>query len=177
MKFVLTLACAAALSCGVQAQISGSINRGAPKVSNTIEMGGNKLMVEYTSIRFGNGDWQKIKDNTAGHEQFNKFAEGKPIGKVSTSCALQAAGKKVPAGDYTMFFTVQEQAGWLLNLKPKEGDPIRWRMVLSEADDKSGCLKMSLEPSAKNGMCSLEIVFGDMAVTVPVTTVDEDGDK
>ncbi len=42
-------------------------------------------------------------------------------------------------------------------------------MVLSEAKTKSGCLKMSLEPSTKNDACSLAIVFGDMQVTVPVT--------
>ncbi|HEX5054446.1 MAG TPA: hypothetical protein VFZ65_21890 [Planctomycetota bacterium] len=171
MKFLTALTCASLLTCGLTAQISGSINKSAPKVTNAIEMGSNKLQVDYTSIRFGDGAWQKIKDDASGHEQFNKFAEGKPIGRVKTTCDIQAAGKKVPAGDYAMFFTVHEQAGWILNLKPAEGEAIRWRLVLSQADDKSGCLKISLEPAAKNDTCSLSIVFGDMQVTVPVTVV------
>ena len=177
MKFVLALACGAVLTAGLQAQISGSINRGAPKVTNSIEMGGNKLQVSYTSIRFGDGAWQKIKDDKESHERFNKFAEGKPIGHVKTTCDLQAAGRTVPAGEYSMYFTVSERAGWLLNLKPEEGDTIRWRMVLSQATTKSGCLKMNLEPSAKDGACSLAIVFGDMQVVVPVTVAPEKEDK
>ncbi len=178
MKFILALACASVLAGGLQAQISGSLNRGAPKVSNTIEMGGNKLHISYTSIRFGDGAWQGIKDNVDRHERFNKFAEGKPIGSVKTSCDLQAAGRTVPAGDYSMYFTVSERAGWILNLKPKEGDAIRWRLALTEAKTKSGCLKMNLEPSAKADTCSVAIVFGDMQVTVPVTVAAEkDSDK
>jgi hypothetical protein len=169
MKSVIALTCAALMTCGLQAQISGSINRGAPKVSNAIEMGGNKLEVSYTAIRFGDGAWQKIKDSTDRHEGFNEFAAKRPIGNVKTSCDLQAAGRDVPAGDYSMFFTVSERAGWILNLKPAKGDAIRWRMALTETKSKSQCLKVSLEPSGKNGMCSLAITFGDKAVTVPVS--------
>ena len=55
MKSFLAIACAALMTCGLQAQISGSINRGAAKVSNSIEMGGNKLSVNYTALRFGDG--------------------------------------------------------------------------------------------------------------------------
>ena len=50
MKSVLAFACAALLSCGLQAQVMGSINRGAAKVTNTLEMGGNKLSVNYTAL-------------------------------------------------------------------------------------------------------------------------------
>ena len=42
-------------------------------------------------------------------------------------------------------------------------------MALTETKSKSQCLKVSLEPSGKNGMCSLAITFGDKAVTVPVS--------
>lgn len=174
MKFVLSLACAATLSVGLQAQISGSINRGAPKITNAIEMGDNKLKLQYTSIRFGDGAWQGIKDNADRHERFNEFAAKRPIGMVETSCDLETAGKTVPAGKYKMYFTVHEQAGWILNLKPEEGEPVRWRMVMTDAPKKSKCLKMSLEPSAKDDACSLAIVFGDKQVVVPVTAKKAD---
>jgi hypothetical protein len=169
MKSVIALTCAALMTCGLQAQIGGSINRGAPKVSNTIEMGKDKLEVSYTAIRFGEGAWQKIKDNADRHERFNKFAASTPIGSVKTSCDLTAAGRKIPAGEYSMYFTVHKDAGWLLNLKPADGEPIRWRMALTDTKTKSACLKVSLEPSAKKGTCSIAITFGDKAVTVPVT--------
>lgn len=169
MKSVIAITCAALMTCGLQAQISGSINRGAPKVSNTIEMGKNKLEVSYTAIRFGDGNWQKLKDNKDRHEGFNKFAPKKPVGSVKTTCDLTAAGRTVPAGEYSMYFTLHERGLWLLNLKPDEGDAIVWGMQLKETAAKSECLKISLEPSAKNGTCSIAITFGDKAVTVPVT--------
>ena len=87
MKSFLAIACAALMTCGLQAQISGSINRGAAKVSNSIEMGGNKLSVNYTALRFGDGMWQKIKDAADRHEGFNAFAEKRPVGSVETSVA------------------------------------------------------------------------------------------
>lgn len=167
-KFALAIACLATLGTGLSAQIGGSINRNAPKVSSTIEMGDQKVHIQYTSIRFGQGAWKEYKDNVDMHERFNSFAEKKPIGMVKTSCDLKAAGKTVPAGEYKMFFTLHEKAGWILNLKPAKGDSVRWRMVLTDAGKKTGCLKMNLEPSAKDNACSLAIVFGDMQVTVPV---------
>ena len=168
MKSLLALTCGALLTCGLQAQVSGSINRNAPKVSNTIEMGGNKLHMQYTALRYGKGDWQKIRDNADRHERFNEFAAQSPLGRVETTCDLQVAGKEIPHGSYSMYFTVHEKAGWILNLAPKEGDPIRWRMVLSETKKKTDCLKMSLEPSGEDNSCSLSITFGAMHITVPV---------
>ena len=144
----------------------GSINRGAAKVT-TPEMGGNKLSVNYTALRFGKG-WQGFKDNVDMHERFNGFAAKNPIGSVETSVDLMTAGKKVPAGKYSMFFTLSERGGWVLNLKPKEGDTVKWRMVLTDAPSESKCLKVSLNPSAEDGMCSLHIAFGKQHVMVPV---------
>lgn len=169
MKSFLAIACAALMTCGLQAQISGSINRGAAKVTNMITMGGNKLTVNYTALRFGQGQWQKIKDASDRHEGFNKFAARSPVGNVETSVDLTAAGRMVPAGKYSMYFTVSERAGWMLNLQPKEGDAIRWRMVLSDAPSEAKCLKIGLDPSDKDGMCSLHIAFGKQHVMVPVS--------
>ncbi len=169
MKSVLAFACAALMTCSLQAQVSGSINRGAAKVTNMITMGGNKLTVNYTALRFGQGQWQKIKENTERHEGFNKFAASSPVGSVETSVDLTAAGRMVPAGKYSMYFTVSERAGWMRNLQPQDGDAIRWRMVLSDAQAEAKCLKIGLDPSDKDGMCTLHIAFGKQHVMVPVS--------
>lgn len=169
MKTLLITAVAALLACAAPAQISGSINRNAPVVAQSISMGENKLEVSYTSIRFGEGSWQKIVENTSMHEKFNASAEKKPIGSVKTSVAVMAAGKEIPAGEYAMYFTVHEKAGWILNLKPANGEAIMWRMALKPSTDKSECLSISLEPSAKDNACALTICFGESHVKVPVT--------
>ena len=166
------LACAALLACTAPAQISGMLNRGAPVVSNAITMGTNKLELSYTSIRFGQGQWQQILENVDGHEGFNKGAEKKPIGMVKTSVALMAAGKQIPAGEYAMFFTVHAQAGWVLNLKPATGDPIRWRLMLKPSAEKHDCMCINLAPTAQNDACQLTIAFGEQSVAVPVKIAD-----
>jgi len=176
MKPLPIAVCAALLAVAVPAQISGSINSNAPVVTHSISMGPSKLELSYTAIRFGAGGWQKILDNTAEHDKFNAFAEQKPIGSVKTSVPLQAAGKDVPAGEYSLFFTVHEQAGWILNLKPKQGEPIRWRLVLTPSAVKNECLKISLDPSAQNGTCLLTIAFGTEGLTVPVAVKQDKAD-
>tara|TARA_R110002072_G_scaffold302737_3_gene488256 strand:- start:10000 stop:10536 length:537 start_codon:yes stop_codon:yes gene_type:complete len=176
MKSVIALTCAALMTCGLQAQVGGSLNRNAAKVSTSITMGKNKLAVSYTAIRFGKGDWQKAKDNKDGYERFNARAAKSPVGSVTTSCDLMAAGRTIPAGTYSMFFTLHERAGWLLNLKPAEGEGIMWGMKLTDSD-KSDCMKINLEPSAKDNTCAITIMFGDKSVSVPVTvkaTEDKD---
>lgn len=170
MKTLLITATLALLCAAAPAQISGSINRNAPTVAQSISMGDNKLEVSYTAIRFGEGSWQKILENTQMHERFNAAAEKRPVGTVTTSVAVMAAGKEIPAGNYAMFFTANERAGWILNLKPKDGgDTIMWRMVLQPSEGKSECMSIALEPSAQDGKCSLTIRFGEQHVTVPVT--------
>ncbi|MFM1870901.1 MAG: hypothetical protein RL398_323 [Planctomycetota bacterium] len=175
MKILIASAVAALLAVAAPAQISGSINRTAPTVSQSIAMGEQKVELSYTAIRFGQGAWQKVRENTAAHERFNANAEKKPIGSVKTSVAVNAAGKEVPAGEYAMFFTVNERAGWILNLKPKAGgDAIMWRMHLQNTEHKSDCMSITLAPSAEDGKCSITVSFGDQYVTVPVTVGGSD---
>ena len=178
MKPFLTFVCLSFFLCtGLQAQISGSINRGAPTVANVISMGDHKMELSYTAIRFGEGQWQQILENEGMHERFNQLAERRPIGSVKTTCNVVTAGKAVPAGSYKMFFTVHPQAGWILNLKPEDGDAIRWRLALTETDKMCDCMNIRLEPAAEAGTCSLTVAFGNKAVTVPVQVAEnEDND-
>ncbi len=170
MKSILISAVAAILACAAPAQISGSLNRNAPAVAQSITMGENKLEVNYTAIRFGQGSWQKILENASMHERFNTNAEKKPVGTIKTTVAVMAAGKEIPAGEYALFFTAHEKAGWLLNLKPKAGgETIMWRMVLQPSQTKSECMGITLEPTAQDNACSLTIRFGEQHLTVPVT--------
>lgn len=177
MKPLFVACFAALLAAAVPAQISGSINRNAPVVAHSITMGQNKVEMSYTAIRFGQGQWQKILENTEAHAGFNEMAEKKPIGTVKTTCALMAAGKEVPAGEYTMFFSVHEQAGWILNLKPANGEAIRWRLVLTPGGANNDCLKISLDPTGTAGACSLTVAFGSEAVTVPVKVAEKKAEK
>ena len=93
--------------------------------------------------------------------------------------ALTAAGRTVPAGNYTMFFTLHESGTWVLNLKDKakeDAAPIRWGLRLAETQGKHTRMHLALAPAAKAGECTLTIAFGSMSVTVPVTPAKADGE-
>ena len=160
------------LAVPAQAQISGSINRDAPTVSRSIQFKDlGTLTVKYTAIHFGKGAWQGILKNTGRHEGFNKRAESRPIGSIKTTVVATASGREIPAGNYDLFFTVSEQAGFILNLKNKgdsEAKPIRWRMAMTETKTKNTRFDISLNPGAKAGTCSITIAFGQKSVTVPL---------
>jgi len=173
----LILALSALLAAPAVAQVSGSINRNAPTVDHSITMNNDakdKIHVSYTAIAFGEGQWQAMKDNKDMHERFNKGAESKPIGKVSSSMPLMVAGKEVPAGDYKMFFSLHEQAGWLLNVK-NDDNHVMWRLVLSETDHNHKRMHISLTPADAADQCNLTIAFGNQMVSVPVAPAKKEG--
>ena len=165
----------------VTAQVSGSINRDAPVVTSSITFKDqSKLDVSYTAIHFGEGSWQSIVENEDRHERFNGFAARKPIGSVSTTKLVMAAGREIPAGDYDMYFTVSKRAGgFILNLKDKgsDADPIRWRMVLVDTDVDIKRMKIRLDPADAANAAQLTIAFGKKSVSVPVTEKSADADK
>jgi hypothetical protein len=162
----------AVLAVPAVAQVRGSINRDAPTVSRSVSFkNAASLSVSYTAIRFGEGAWQGILKNTKGHEGFNKFAANKPIGSIKTSVTATASGREIPAGHYDLFFTVHEQAGFILNLKNKDDEnakPIRWRMAMSDTDSKSDRFSINLEPGSKAGSCTIAFSFGKKSVSVPL---------
>ena len=172
MKTHTIVLTALSLLASASAQISGSINRDAPSVSSSISFKNNsKLSVSYTAIHFGEGQWQSILKNTRRHERFNSGAARRPLGSITTNCGVTASGKEIPAGSYSMFFTVHESAGWIMNLKNKADDAaeaIRWRMVMTETKSDNKRFKVAVSPGAETGTASITISFGKKSVSVPL---------
>lgn len=175
MKHALSITLGLALCAAPAAtQISGSINRGAPVIENSIKFANEvELEVKYTAIHFGEGKWQGMLENKDSHERFNRTAMAKPIGSVETSTTVYASGREIPEGEYDMFFSLHEKAGWLLNLK-KQGDdaaePIQWRMVLSDSEENCKRIRFNLNAGDKKDEAVLTIAFGKKKVSVPVMT-------
>lgn len=173
MKKTTTLLLSLAfLAAPVAAQHGGSINRDAPTVVSGIEFKNSaKLHVKYLAINFGEGAWQSILKRTARHEGFNAMAARKPLGQIHTNVAVTASGREIPAGKYDMFFTVHEQAGWLLNLKNKanaDAKVIRWRMAMTDLKTSSKRFKVQVQPGEETNSANITIAFGAKSVTVPL---------
>lgn len=172
----------AVLAVPAAAQVSGSINRDAPTVTNSIAFAdGSKITIDYKAIHFGQGAWLERFEAMKGDEQrlerFNKGAAAAPIGTVTTSMPCTVAGRQVPAGSFDMFFTVSARAGWVLNLKDKgnaEAPAIQWRLALKETDSQETRLKIALTAGEAANQAQVSVAFGQQAVSVPVAPTAKD---
>jgi hypothetical protein len=70
----------------------GSINQGAPTVSQTVEAGGAKIQLNYTSIAWGQGaTFNRAMDKEKGGKArtgINNQAKASPMGTFTTSVPL-----------------------------------------------------------------------------------------
>jgi len=178
MKKLIPLAIAALAALPISAQVGGSVNVGAPKVMSGIQMGDAKMSVEYTAIRFADGQWQKTKDNKARYEAFNRRAEASPMGTVKTTAPMSCSGRNIAAGEYKLFFSLHDQYGWMVNLK-NEDNAYMWRLDTKETDEKRERMHIALTPGKANDMAHFTMAFGNQTMTVNVTPAkgEEDGDK
>ncbi len=178
---ILPLATTLLLAFPLTAQVGGSINSNAPTVSQSIEFSDeSKLALSYTAIHFGEGQWMNATENEQLRERINGAAQRRPMGSVHTSIPLVAAGRKVPAGEYDMYFTLHERGAWLLNLKPKGddgGDPIVWRLALKETEHKHTRMHIALGAAAEANEALLTIAFGNMGVHVPLKPAPAEGES
>lgn len=174
MKNVVSFALGLALfAAPAAAQIQGGINRDAPVLEKSITFASKaKLELSYTAIHFGEGQWQGLLEAKDKHERFNEGAMKAPIGSVETSATVYAAGREIPAGQYSMFFSLHKDAGWLLNLKSKGDDdakPIQWRLVMSDSQEACKRMQFSLNAGDAKNQASLTIAFGKKQVKVPLS--------
>ena len=123
MKLLLTL-CAAALCAPAFAQKSGSINRNAPAITQTVTAGEAKISLNYTSIAWGQGKtFEQAMDKANGgdaRQMINTNAKKSPLAELSTTVELMCDKLRIPAGDYKVAFTINDNAEWEINFMGKE---------------------------------------------------------
>jgi hypothetical protein len=119
MHKFLVVSLAAALCAPAFAQKSGSINRNAPTISQTVAMGDAKISLNYTALAYGMGQaFEAAMDKANGaqaREGINTSAKKTPLGDFSTSIALKCGDLNIPAGDYKVSFTINDKAEWHIN--------------------------------------------------------------
>jgi hypothetical protein len=124
MKLLLTMCAAAALCTPAFAQKSGMINRNAPTISQTVTAGNAKISLNYTSLAWGQGKaFDEAMDKAGGadaRKNINDLAKKQPIGDLSTSVDLTCGDLRIPAGDYKVAFTINDNAEWQINFIGKE---------------------------------------------------------
>jgi hypothetical protein len=169
MKKLLTIVLAAALCAPAFAQKSGSLNRNAPTVKQSITAGDVKMSLDYTSLAFGEGKtFNAVMDkaNADARKMVNTNAPKSPIGKFSTSVDVKVGDAALAAGDYDVFFTVNDDAS--VNINFRMGDKVTTSklMLMPEAGHEHKMLVMSLY-AADNG-AGVYLGFGKLAGMITI---------
>jgi hypothetical protein len=124
MKHSLPLVLGLLMAVPAVAQRSGMINQNAPSVSQTVTAGDAKITLDYTSIAWGQGRiFNAAMDKSGGgkaRDSINNSAKQNPAGKFTTSVDLTCGDLKIPAGEYTFAFTINDNAEWQINFNGKE---------------------------------------------------------
>ncbi len=174
MNKLFTTVCGLALAVAATpavAQKTGSVNRNAPEVKQTIQMGDNSLTLNYTAITWAEGSTMaKAKDDEKVREYINNKAESAPLGMVKNTMAVEVAGKTIPVGSHDLFFTIHESGSWLLNLRSQadKTKKMTWRLALQSNEEMPhDRLVMSLFCSGNAG-AGIYLGFGPQMMMINV---------
>jgi hypothetical protein len=154
------------------AQKSGSSNRNAPAVSQSITLGADTVEVNYISITWAAGQWAEQLANEATRAEFrattNKNAERAPLGSLKCSSAIQLGSTKVAAGTYKLAFTLDEAFKWQITLTSEAG-AIVVPLELKQAEEESRRLVAGLRAGEKDFTAEVAIAFGKNRCVLPIT--------
>lgn len=187
MKTTLSLAVALLFATlPVQAQKMGSVNNDAPQCAASITFKDkSSIKLEYQANAWAKGKTMAaIADKEKGARtrgMINQMAEQQPLGNIDISADCTIGDKAVQAGKYDLFFTVDDNAAWSMNLKPSTGDKIVIALKLEESKHEHKRVTIELHAGEKSGTADLEIAFGNqhcsMAVAKGGAAKDASGDK
>ena len=138
MNKFLSLSLAAALCAPAFAQLQGMANNGAPTVKQTVTNGDAKFTLDYTSITWAQGQTMtRLMDKEKGvraRQQINQGAKDNPLGSFSTSVDVTIGTLKVPAGEYKVGFTINDNLEWEINFMGKT--TLTMKLPLMDQKDK-----------------------------------------
>lgn len=177
MKKLLSIALATALCAPTFAQKQGMSNNDAPTVKQTITAGDAKMSLDYTSITWASGQTMaRLMDKEKGartRKGVNDNASKNPLAKFTTSVPVKCGELMLPAGEYTVFFTITEELAWQINFQGKEKLQTM-ALGLETSEHESKRLLMCLYAGDEAG-AGVYVSFGKQSGML--TFEPQDGDK
>lgn len=167
---------AAAFSVVTAAQVTGSINENAPRLSTRIDFPGDSMVeLHYTAIAYGKGMWRMLPGQKSRHAEFNRIAASKPIGTFATTNHVVACGNLIPPGRYDLYFTIDRDQCWELNLRKQGGEgpiPIDWHMHAKSTAELHKRLHLAIDPVGEADKARFRFAFGTHVLTIPLELRD-----
>ena len=157
----------------VQAQRMGSVNNDAPQCASSITFKDKaSIKIEYQA-----NAWAKGKTMTAAADKekggrarnmINQTAEQQPLGTFEVSADITIGDKTVAAGKYSLYFTIDDNANWNMNLAPQSGDKIVVALKLEESKEEHKRVCIQLHAGENSKSADLEIAFGNKHCSMTV---------
>lgn len=161
MKKLLSLVLAAALCAPAFAQKMGSTNTNAPMMKQSIEAGSAKMSLDYQAITWADGKTMaRVMDKEKGagmRKRVNETATQETLGSFSTSVDCKIGDNTLPAGDYKVFFTIDEDLNWSINFQGKD-KTFTQKLTLADSGHESKRLMLCLYASEKGA--GVYVAFG-----------------
>lgn len=166
----------AAFPAAATAQLTGTINENAPRMSTRIDFAADSMLeLRYTAIAYGKGYWRLLPGRKSEHAAFNRLAAQKPIGTVATTNHVVACGNLIPPGTYDLYFTINRDQCWELNLRKQGGEgpiPINWHMHARATPQLRKRLFLSIEPTDQPNAALFRFAFGTQVLEIPLELRD-----
>jgi len=158
---LFTFVLAAALCTPAFAQISGSANRNAPEIKQSITTGGATISLDYKSVVWGNTPAMAM-DKDKGAEtrgMINELAKTKPLGTLTSSVDVTCGDLKLAAGEYKVSFTIDDKATWMINFTGKDDKVASMKLPLNDSNEESKQLLLCLY-AGDNKTAGVYVSFG-----------------
>lgn len=157
MKKLLSFVLAVALCAPAFAQ------RG-PKVEQTLTAGTAKMSLNYTSLAYGEGKTVgMLLDKEGGkdmRQMMNERSSNRPLASFATSIPVKCGDAVLAAGEYQVYFTVNDDLVWSINFK--QGDKVASTTIqLADGGHESKRLLMCLY--AEEEGAGVYLAFGKMS--------------
>ncbi|MCA8974487.1 MAG: hypothetical protein KDC98_07180 [Planctomycetes bacterium] len=163
MKKLLTFVLATALCTPAFAQKTGSSNRGAPEVKQSVKSGGQTFDLDYTSITWARGStMESAMDKENGGDtraRINGAATKMPIGSFKNSAACKCGDLELPAGEYKVYYTINDDCEWQINFQSGDHKAKTMKLPLMDNHEASKRLMMCLFAGDDAG-AGVYIAFG-----------------
>ncbi|MEZ5963970.1 MAG: hypothetical protein R3F56_09020 [Planctomycetota bacterium] len=155
------------LSLPIAAQRGGMANRNTPTVTQSIAFtNGNSVEVKYRAITWAQGRWMNALKNEQGRETINNDLKANPTGSLTTAKDMTLGGQVVKAGDYKLYFQVDDEVKFHLVLADEAGTEIKWKLDLTETKTENTRLALTLTAGKGDNDANFGVAFGTMACSV-----------
>ena len=181
MKTLASATLALALCAApAMAQFQGSSNTNAPTIEQSIQLGDATLAVSYKAITWAGGRTMEAamdKDKGARmRERINGGAEKSPLGSLKASSDFTIGGKTLAAGDYKLFFNIDDDLKWHLIASAGE-KKVDLLLPLEESPKQHARLIVAIIAGEKDGTGALAVAFGKQQCKVDLAPAAASGGK